>query len=76
MINGNGLVTYEVGVGSTYVVKTVRGKITPRRVEISTRIWDREGRRVSAYRSGMMSMRLLSYGIDGEEVTFLAEPSA
>ena len=67
--NSNGDVTYEVCVGgSKQVVKTVRGRISAKRVATYSRVWDHAGRRVSAYRSGMMSMRLLEFKLDGAQV--------
>ena len=66
MQDSNGVVTYEVCAGGSKLkVKTVRGKITAKRVSTYTRVWGLTGKRVSAYRIGMMSMRLLSFQIDG-----------
>ena len=77
MMDGNGSVTYEACVGgSKRVVKTVRGKITAKRVMTFTRVWDRSGKRVSAYRTGMMSLRLLSFQVDGGAVVVVSKPTA
>ena len=76
MLNSNGNITYEVCIGAAKrVVKTVRGKITPKRVECATRTWDHSGRRVSVYRSGMRFLRLLSFQADGGDLVTVAEPT-
>ena len=77
MMDGNGFVTYEACVGgSKHAVKTVRGKITAKRVMTFTRVWDRSGKRVSAYRAGMMSLRLLSFQVDGAAAVVVSAPMA
>ena len=77
MMDSNGSVTYEACVGgSKRVVQTVRGKITAKRVTTSARVWDRSGKRVSAHWPGMMSLRLLSFQVDGGVAVVVAAPTA
>ena len=77
MQNDNGTVTYELCAGrQKYTVKTTRGKITAKRVETATRVWDHAGKRVSAYRGGMMSIRLLAFQIDGGALVRVALPTS
>lgn len=72
----NGTATYQAWTGgSKSVIKTVRARITPKRVATSTRQWDRAGKRVSAYHVGMMTITLLGYQIDGEPPVVIREPS-
>ena len=76
MNNSNGDITYEVCIGgSKTVVKTVRGRITPKRVKTANRTWDRNGRRVSSYHPAQMVTWLLSYRIDGGEEVQIAKTS-
>lgn len=74
MVNQNGTITYEVDVGrSGKTIRTTRGRITPKRVSITTRTWDRSsGKMIGPYYPGMMkTMRLVSYQIDGEPVVIV-----
>lgn len=64
----NGDVTYEVCVGgSKTAITTVRSTITPKRVRITTRTWDRAGKQVSKCHVSQMPARLISYKLDGGE---------
>ena len=73
--NGNATVEVAIGQGSKRVVRTMRARITPKRVITATRTWDTLGKRVSAYRVGMMPMRLLSHQMDGQPTVVLGQPT-
>lgn len=70
MTKANGTATVQVwtsAVTNTFKVKTVRARITPKRVDTYTRVFDRAtGKRLSAWHFGQMQIVLLGYKIDGE----------
>ena len=73
MNNGNVTYSAEVG-GKKIVIKTVRGRITAKRVSIGSRTWDKNGKRVSRYTGPwQMIMRLLSYQEDGKPEIIVKE---
>ena len=71
----NGEVTIQCVIGRTKrVIRTVRGRITAKRVSTSTRTWDHSGKRISKYRIGMNSQVLLSFKRDGGDMVVVSAP--
>lgn len=65
----NGTATYQVwpnAFSKEFKTVTRPAKITPKRVETGSRVWDHTGKRISAYHIGMMQMKLISFQKDGE----------